>query len=123
MCISWTNKGVTLPCYFQSNATNTYGGGEDKHLFLMSELEWGECSSFCGQLYRRRRMYECFCGVWNFCRCREAKHFEHSYQKSQNKIFMLVYISQCCLYRACLSSYCAQVDPTLCTYIHFFFFL
>ena len=79
-------------------------------------MRWG--SSFCDQLYRRPRLCECFCGVWNFCRCREAKHFEHSYQKSQNKKSMLVYISQCCLFRACLSSYCVQVGPTLCTYMH-----
>jgi len=93
-------------------------GGHDKHLFLMSELERGECFSLCRQLYSRRRLYECFCGVWNFCRCPEAKHFEHSYQKSQNKKFMLVYISEFCLYRACLWSCCVQVGPALCTYIY-----
>ena len=27
-------------------------------------------------------------------------------------------ISQCCLYHACLSSYCTRAGPTLCTYLH-----
>jgi hypothetical protein len=68
---------------------------------------------------RRRRLYECFCVVWNFCRCRcEAKHFEHSYQKTQNQKCKLVYTSQSCVYCVCLSVYCVQVGPTLCTYSH-----
>lgn len=29
---------------------------------------------------------------------------------------MRAFISQCCLHRACLSSYCLQVGPALCTY-------
>jgi hypothetical protein len=70
---------------------------------------------------RRRWLYECFCVVWNFSRCRcEAKHFENSHQKTQNQKCMLVYTSQCCVCCVCPSVYCVQVGPTLCTYLYMF---